>query len=109
MGSEDGAVIGPGTGSDMASPDGEGQRRGAENRPPTIGAVPLPSLSLLNEAAIDELGAQERRADALDSKAGVLLGFAGVLVGLSVDKLRARQPAASGRSAPRRGRNRRSR
>jgi hypothetical protein len=49
--------------------------------------VPLPSLSLLNEAATDELGAQERRADALDAKAGVLLGFAGVLVGLSVDKL----------------------
>ena len=49
--------------------------------------MPLPSLSLLNEAATDELGAQERRADALDAKAGVLLGFAGVLVGLSVDKL----------------------
>jgi hypothetical protein len=59
----------------------------AKDRPPTIGGVPLPSLSLLNEAAVDELGAQERRADALDSKAGVLLGFAGVLVGLSVDKL----------------------
>ena len=71
----------------MASSDGEGQRPGAEDTAPTIGPVRLPSLSLLNEAATDELGAQERRADALDSKAGVLLGFAGVLVALSLDKL----------------------
>jgi hypothetical protein len=71
----------------MAGSDGKGQRPGAQDGPPTIEAAPLRPLSLLNEVAIDELGAQERRADALDSKAGVLLGFAGVLVGLSVDKL----------------------
>jgi hypothetical protein len=59
-----------------------------EGRPPTISAVPaLPSLSVLNEEAGAEIAAQERRADALDSKAGVVLGFAGVLVGLSIDKL----------------------
>jgi hypothetical protein len=71
----------------LASSDGKGERPGPEEGSPTIGGVPLPSLSLLNEAATDELGAQERRADALDGKAGVLLGFAGVLVGLSLDKL----------------------
>jgi hypothetical protein len=47
----------------------------------------LPSLPVLNEEAAAEIAAQERRADALDSKGGVLLGFAGVLVGLSIDKL----------------------
>jgi hypothetical protein len=71
----------------MASSDRKGHRPEAQDGPPTIEAVPLPSLSLLNEAATDELGAQERRADALDAKAGVLLGFAGLLVSLSVDKL----------------------
>ena len=54
----------------------------------TIGAVSAwPSLSILAEEARAEIAAQERRAEALDSKAGVLLGFAGVLVGLTVDKL----------------------
>jgi hypothetical protein len=47
----------------------------------------LPSLPVLNEEAAAEIAAQERRADALDSKGGVLLGFSGVLVGLSIDKL----------------------
>jgi hypothetical protein len=47
----------------------------------------LLSLDLLCETAAEELGALERRADALDSKAGVLLGFSGVLVALSAGKL----------------------
>jgi hypothetical protein len=44
----------------------------------------LPSLDLVAETVQRELDAQERRGDALDSKAGVILGFAGVLVGLTV-------------------------
>jgi hypothetical protein len=47
----------------------------------------MPSLSLLSDEVASELAAQERRGDALDSKAGVLLGFAGVLVGLTIGKL----------------------
>lgn len=47
----------------------------------------LPSLSLLAEEASAELAAQERRGDSLDSKAGILLGFSGVLVALSVSSL----------------------
>jgi hypothetical protein len=47
----------------------------------------LPSLDLLSDEVAAELAAQERRSDALDSKAGVLLGFAGVLVGLTVASL----------------------
>ena len=47
----------------------------------------LPSLQLLSETVEAELGVQERRGDALDSKAGVLLGFAGVLVALTVANL----------------------
>lgn len=46
-----------------------------------------PSLELLAETTAAEVAAQERRGDALDTKAGVLLGFAGVLVGLSVANL----------------------
>jgi hypothetical protein len=54
----------------------------------TILAIPgTPSLSLLSDEVASELAAQERRGDALDSKAGVMLGIAGVLVGLTVDKL----------------------
>lgn len=44
----------------------------------------LPSLSLLAAEVAAEGSAQERRGDSLDAKAGVVLGFAGVLVGLSV-------------------------
>jgi hypothetical protein len=47
----------------------------------------LPSLSLLSQHVGEQLAAQERRADALDTKAGILLGFAGVVVGVTVDKL----------------------
>ena len=54
----------------------------------TILVMPgLPSLSLLSDEVASELTAQERRGDALDTKAGVLLGFAGVLVGLTVGQL----------------------
>jgi hypothetical protein len=53
-----------------------------------VPAVPgLPSLELLAEEAAAELAAQERRGDALDSKAGVLLGFSGVLVALTASNL----------------------
>lgn len=47
----------------------------------------LPSLDLLDSESIRQLEVQERRSDALDSKAGVVLGFAGVLVPLSVANL----------------------
>lgn len=47
----------------------------------------LPSLSLLSEEVSAELAAHERRADALDSKAGVLLGFSGVIVALTATNL----------------------
>src|SRR5688500_4441275 len=46
-----------------------------------------PSLGLLHVEVTAELGAQERHATAMDTKAGVLLGFSGVLVGLSVANL----------------------
>lgn len=45
------------------------------------------SLELLHVEITAELAAQERHATAIDAKAGVLLGFAGVLVGLSVGNL----------------------
>lgn len=47
----------------------------------------LPSLRLLGEETAAELAAHERRVDALDSKAGVLLGFSGVIVALSAVNL----------------------
>jgi hypothetical protein len=72
----------------MANSDGKGQLREAEEGPPTIQAVPLPSLSLLNEAATEELGAQERRADALDAKPGCCLASL-ALSSACLDKLRA--------------------
>lgn len=46
-----------------------------------------PSLGLIASQVADELAWQERRGDALDSKAGVVLGFAGVLAGLSLARL----------------------
>src|SRR5947209_6264487 len=47
----------------------------------------LPSLSLLSDETKRELEVQERRGDALDSKAGIVIGFAGVLVPLSLANL----------------------
>lgn len=47
----------------------------------------LPSLELVASEVAAELTAQERRGDALDSKAGILLGFAGVIVGLAGQRL----------------------
>ena len=47
----------------------------------------LPSLHLLSDVTSDELTAHERRVAGLDSKAGVLLGFSGVLVALSSSNL----------------------
>lgn len=47
----------------------------------------LPSLELLSTETSAGLAEQERRGANLDTKAGVLLGFAGVLVGLSVANL----------------------
>jgi hypothetical protein len=42
----------------------------------------LPSLAILGEVAGAELSAMSAHAESLDTKAGVILGFAGVLVGL---------------------------
>lgn len=47
----------------------------------------MPSLEILAQEVAAEVEAQERRGDALDSKAGVLLGFSGVLTGLSAERL----------------------
>lgn len=47
----------------------------------------LPSLGLLSEEASAALAAHERRYDALDTKAGVLLGFSGVIVTLAAVNL----------------------
>jgi hypothetical protein len=47
----------------------------------------MPSLPVLAEVTVRELETQERRSDALDSKAGVVVGFAGVLVPLSLANL----------------------
>ncbi|MEJ7742376.1 MAG: hypothetical protein WKF73_07415 [Nocardioidaceae bacterium] len=47
----------------------------------------LRSLNLLSEEASAELAAHERRYDALDTKAGVLLGFSGVIVALTAGSL----------------------
>lgn len=67
-----------------------GDRRAPEpsDRGSSLSTVPgLPSLEILAQTVEAELAVQERRGDALDSKAGVLLGFAGVLVGLTVSNL----------------------
>lgn len=61
--------------------------------PPTIGPVnpdpgqvnqnpPLPSLTILLDQVATERETLTSHAESLDSKAGVVLGFAGVLVGL---------------------------
>jgi hypothetical protein len=47
----------------------------------------MPSLDLLSQVVTAELEAHERRYDALDTKAGVLLGFAGVVVALTAGNL----------------------
>jgi len=56
-----------------------------------FGVVPplpsMPSLDVLAEESVRQLDVQERRSDALDSKAGVVLGFSGVLVPLSIANL----------------------
>jgi hypothetical protein len=46
------------------------------------GAAPLPSLSLIVEQVAAERETMNAHAESLDTKAGVVLGFAGVLVGL---------------------------
>jgi hypothetical protein len=45
-------------------------------------AAPLPSLSLIVEQVAIERETTNDHAESLDTKAGVVLGFAGVLVGL---------------------------
>lgn len=55
-----------------------------------LGFWPMPgqsSLDLLSEEAAAALAAHERRYDALDTKAGVLLGFSGVIVTLAAANL----------------------
>jgi hypothetical protein len=44
--------------------------------------APLPSLSLIVEQEVAERETMNTHAESLDTKAGVVLGFAGVLVGL---------------------------
>ena len=43
----------------------------------------MPSLDVLEDVVRREYDAQERRSDSLDTKAGLVLGFAGVLVSLT--------------------------
>jgi hypothetical protein len=55
-------------------------------RPETTGTQPrFPSLDLLLQVAMEERDKQLGHFDALDTKAGVLLAFAGVLIVLSPD------------------------
>jgi hypothetical protein len=44
--------------------------------------APLPSLSLIVEQVAAERETMNTHAESLDTKAGVVLGFVGVLVGL---------------------------
>lgn len=44
-----------------------------------------PTLDILEDVVRREYDAQERRADSLDTKAGLVLGFAGLLVSLTPD------------------------
>lgn len=48
-------------------------------------ADPYPSMSVVRAELDVELGLLERRSAAVDTKAGLVLGFAGVLVGLTKD------------------------
>jgi cytochrome c biogenesis protein CcdA len=50
--------------------------------PPVAEIVPLPSLSLILQQVAVERETMNAHAESLDTKAGVVLGFAGVLVGL---------------------------
>jgi hypothetical protein len=47
-------------------------------------APTTPSLDLLYSLAREELDTETRHGEVLDTKAGVILGFAGVLVGLAI-------------------------
>jgi len=47
----------------------------------------MPGLDALEDVAHREYGDRERRADSLDTKAGLALGFAGLLVSLTPETL----------------------
>lgn len=52
--------------------------------PPDVGPGQLPGLDTVAEVVGSELDAQERRGDAIDTKAGLVLGFSGVLAGVQM-------------------------
>lgn len=47
----------------------------------------LPSLDLVYEETLRAVDAQARQAELIDARAGLVLGFAGVLAGLSLDSV----------------------
>jgi hypothetical protein len=98
-------AVDPGDLCQPTRPDGEGQARGQarparggppqsdthhedDTKPPhsiipSMASTPkMPSLKILLDQVASERATVSARADGLDTKAGVVLGFAGVLVGL---------------------------
>jgi hypothetical protein len=57
-------------------------RRDLDSHHSGMPGTPLPSLSLLMDQVTSEREAMNAHAESLDTKAGVVLGFIGVLVGL---------------------------
>ncbi len=53
----------------------------------------LPSLELMSEAVKTQLESQLRHFDGLDAKAGIVLGFSGVLAALASDESALRLPS----------------
>jgi hypothetical protein len=62
--------------------------------PPRIAEGALPALALVSDAICEELDAQERRGDAIDTKAGLVLGLAGVLASIQLHSIAGAQLAA---------------
>jgi hypothetical protein len=69
---------------------GDGERRGSDGVPgldqsPAGGGSPEGSLDVIRAEFDQRRAEQERRGDAFDTRAGLVIGFVGVLIGLSVD------------------------
>jgi hypothetical protein len=65
--------------------------------PPTVLSLPaMPSLDLILEQVRDERAGQLSHADALDGKAGLVLGFAGVLITLGISDVANSWPVVMG-------------
>lgn len=53
------------------------------DEPPASEAVPMPSVNVLLDVALDERALRHQAVDALDQKAGVMLALDGALLGLA--------------------------